>query len=54
MASVTPYSNWELLNPNDNPNDRYNCVFATVAGLLGLKLIKELKNEPNLSQFTIG
>jgi hypothetical protein len=39
MPSVTPYSNWEFLSPNDNPEDRCNCFIATAAGLMGLNSV---------------
>jgi hypothetical protein len=51
MISVTPYSNWELLNPNDNPSDRFNCFIATAAGLLGLQSVKKFHVNSNLSEF---
>jgi len=51
MASVTPFSNWERLNPNDNPSDRFNCFIATAAGLLELKSVKDFVITPNMSEF---
>jgi hypothetical protein len=51
MISVTSYSNWERLNTNDNPSDRFNCFINTAAGLLGLGSVREFQVRPNLSEY---
>jgi len=51
MPSVTPYSNWELLNSNDNPNDRFNCFIMTAVGLLGFNSVRAFEEEPNTAEY---
>lgn len=51
MISVTPFSNWEGLEPNDNPSDRFNCFMVTAAGLLELKSIANSYLNPKLSEY---
>ncbi len=54
MDSVTPYSNWELLNSNDNPNDRFNCFIMTAVGLLGFGSVRAFEENLNTTQYVIS
>jgi hypothetical protein len=51
MISVTPFSNWEGLEPNDNPSDRFSCFMVTAAGLLESKSVANFYLNPKLSEY---
>jgi hypothetical protein len=56
MDVDTSTSHWGLLNPNDNPNDRYNCFITTASGLLGKDTVKgyAIPANSNYSQYIRG
>ena len=53
-VSNTPRSNWERLDPNDNPSNRFNCFITTAAGLLGLNSVKDFKTKTSYSPYMKG
>jgi hypothetical protein len=54
MDSVTPYSNWEQLDLNDNPSERFNCFITTAAGLLELDSVRKFEIKPYMTEYVRG